>query len=204
MPFIPVLYAAMVEVRMLLDGQKIENTLYVRDAGEAGPVNTQNLANAVLALWTTNIMPVLTTSVQLIEVYVTDLSDQFGPTATAVPSGNVFGGEIQNPVPNNVALCVSFRTQGRGRSSRGRNYVPGLAENQFDRSRALSGLVIDLQNRYAAFGAALNEGGWIHVVVSRYSNKAPRPTGLVQDVTSYVITDNVADSQRRRLPGRGT
>jgi len=54
-----------------------------------------------------------------------------------------------------------------------------------------------LANLFIASGAT-----W--VIVSRFLDKAPRTTGISRTVSSVILVNLVADSQRRRLPGRGT
>jgi hypothetical protein len=58
----------------------------------------------------------------------------------------------------------------------------------------------------AAYNGLLALASNIQVVwciVSRFSGGQPRTAGEVYPVIAALVTDNVADSQRRRLPGRG-
>jgi hypothetical protein len=50
--------------------------------------------------------------------------------------------------------------------------------------------------------AVITVGEWS--VASRFTNNEPRTTGISAPVTAVQATDNIVDSQRRRLPGRGT
>jgi len=49
-----------------------------------------------------------------------------------------------------------------------------------------------------------NVAGIPFVVVSKKSGGLPRAIGLSTPVQQSVIVDNILDSQRRRLPGRGS
>jgi hypothetical protein len=46
------------------------------------------------------------------------------------------------------------------------------------------------------------DGTWC--VVSRHLDGLPRDIGITRKITTVILTDLTIDSQRRRLPGRGT
>jgi hypothetical protein len=138
------------------------------------------------------------------EVYLTDLSSQTAPTVTVVPGTNVLGSGTADPLPNNVALCVSFRTEGRGRSARGRNYISGHAETSLSGNTFNATVSNGIRDAYEELlDATTYTGSWTWVVLSRFEDGVARAAGLVQPVTAVVLTDTTVDSQRRRLPGRG-
>jgi len=108
-------------------------------------------------------------------------------------------------LPGNCSLSISFRTAGRGRSSRGRNYFVGLVESQVNGDVVNGGNVDAYQTLYEELiGAGSVVTGWQWVVVSRFFNGAPRTAGLAQPVTAVVVVDSFIDSMRSRLLGRGT
>jgi hypothetical protein len=205
MTFVPADDVVQANLRFTLLDQKIENTLYFYYAPTSVSVAAmQQLGLDLISWWGTNVAPELVDDIFMREVYLTDLSTQTGPTASVVPGNNIIGGYSSDPVPNNVALCVSFRTNGRGRSARGRNYISGFSETQ------LSGNTMDTaiaDNIRAAYELLLDPitftDDWLWVVLSRFANGNPRAQGLVQPVETAVLTDYTVDSQRRRLPGRG-
>lgn len=210
MPFVPVPNTAEFEIIMTLDGQRIENTLYA-DLGAPWDAAALNAACDVLAnWWVDNMAPLTSDQVTLLAVEGTSLESNTAPVgANSVGTPQV--GLQGEPVPNNCALAVSFRTALRGRSFRGRNYVAGLAEADVNRSHVDATLVTQIEAAYnalvTAFGDAPVGAAW--VVVSRFSGvdvnhkPIPRTTGVTTPITSAHIVDDVIDSQRRRLPGRG-
>lgn len=205
MPFIPVENTLLVELRQRLDGQAIENTLYFRKpAGAPTLSDAVTLANNLLVWWTTVLAPNLSNLLTLAEITVTDLSSATSFVHTqAAPVPNPTGAVAGHALPNNCALCVSFRTASRGRSFRGRNYVPGMTESGSESSRidvVTAGLIVDA---YQEVAQVAEDSLYLWVVVSRFTNNAPRVTGISTPITSVVLVDNVVDSQRRRLPGRG-
>jgi hypothetical protein len=210
MPFVPVPNTALVEMRMLLDAQQVENTLYF-DFG-ATPVigDLTSIANAMITWWESAYSTAITTSVELREVVATDLSSATGPQVSISPAVPAFGDLNDAPLPNNVTLTVSFRTANRGRSFRGRNYVVGLGETQVAGNTVAPSVITAFDGIYSQLLASPVAAIATWVVVSRFSGvdpvtgePIPRVTGIATPIISVTVVDNVVDSQRRRLPKRG-
>jgi hypothetical protein len=208
MPFINCPNCAMAELRYTLAGQHVETTLwfYLTD-----PPVTQfymdYLSDLLDQWWYDYIRPQQTNALAYRETFVRDMTTETGMTSTnadhegqtgAYPSGNA--------LPNNVTFCLSFRTGLAGRSCRGRNYHPGLSTGQ------VSGSTIGSNPRnalIAAYSRLLFGGGsdptpWHWSVVSRFHDHQPREYGIHNRILTVVVTDDFVDSQRGRLPGRGT
>jgi hypothetical protein len=164
-----------------------------------------DLSDALIGWWNANLQADTATNCALNEVFVTDLSSATSFTfsnTTGLPSTGTSGGD---PLPNNCAHCVSFRTAGRGRSARGRNYVGGLAESASNGSTLNATIIANHINAYLLLiGAGGFVAGLEWVVLSRFHNGVARATALSQPITNVISVDAVMDSQRRRLPGRGT
>jgi hypothetical protein len=191
------------EIRYLIDLQRVENTLYFLSSTPYSLSTLQDACNALSESWITNIMPLLADGLFLIETFGRDLSVGEGAEATTPAPSNTHGA-FGVQVSNNVSFCVSFRSGVAGRSNRGRNYLPGIpaaalaTANTFD-----TGWVGDILSAYSAVATDMSDLGFQHVIASRYHNGVVRPSGQTQNVTSYLAVDNIVDSQRRRLPGRG-
>jgi hypothetical protein len=210
MPFVPVPDTVLVEVRMELDSQKVENTLYF-EGGSIDATAAAGIATGIIAWWVDNYSPITTTALALREVVVTDLSSDTGFQVSEVPDGLVTGTISTSPAfPNSVSLAVSFRTANRGRSFRGRNYVVGITDSQVTLNTMDPTTVSAWHDAYTALLATAASLSVEWVVVSRFSGvdpttrkPIPRATGITTPVTTVVVTDPTVDSQRRRLPGRG-
>ena len=210
MPFVPALNTVLVEIRMLWDGQRVENTLYFSSGSPPEPGAMATLGNNIIAWWQENIAPLTSTGVILREVVVTDLTSDIGPQVTQVPSGVLAGLVSDESLPNSTTLAVSFRTANRGRSFRGRNYFVGLTDGQVNGNNVLSTLADDLVTAYDLLNATPFQPTWVWSVVSRYSgvdpvtgDPLPREDAVVTPILTVLVTDLVVDTQRRRLPGRG-
>jgi len=203
MPFVPVTNVLQAEIRYLMDNQRVENTLYFHRPTGVVQVNAVGLADYLFNWWNTSMKPLLASTVQLREIFVTDLSSANSFTHTRVSSPVVAGTRVGAAMPNSIALAISFRTANRGRSFRGRNYVMGSTEGDVVDNTFTGAYVDAVQAAYVAMNAGLGALNFVWVVVSRFSNGAPRAIGLATPITVVGVFDGIVDSQRRRLPGRG-
>lgn len=204
MAFIPVANTAEVHIRGASNGQRWENTLYFFKTSGWDAASMEVLANSIALWWSNSLSPHIAEDVTVGEIYVVDLSTATSPTFTLSIAPPLQGQAVTTQLPNNAAFVVSFRTAGRGRSSRGRNYIIGLggqsatADPNIVNTTWAGNIVSGYED---LFGILVSDETW--VVVSRYFNNAPRLLGLTQPVTAVIYTDLRLDSQRRRLPGRG-
>jgi len=204
MPFVPAPDVCLAELVMQLDGQVVENTLYFEASAGLDVGLMATLGAALVTWWTDFIAPGVSDDLLLTGVNLTDLSTATSP-GVFVPVVPAVPGEGTSPAePNNVALCVSFRTAFRGRSARGRNYVVGLQQSQVTNSHVNAGVGDFFITAYQQLqGAGDFVAGLEWGVLSRFSGGDPRTSGLFRPIIAVTVVDNTLDSQRRRLPGRG-
>lgn len=203
MPFVPALNVLQCETRWTYLGQQVENVTYWRTTGVPTPENAADLYMEFEAAFVAHTMTLTSNQMLFREMYLTDLSSETAPTYTVLPEEPLAGTANTTPLPSSVALCISFRTNGRGRSARGRNYAMGVTEAHVDGNLFLSSWVngqLDFYNRWRNQSAA---SSLQQVVISRISEGVERAEAFVQPVTAILVVDSVVDSQRRRLLGRG-
>lgn len=204
MPFVPVPNTCLAELRYTVSGQQCENTLWFEMAGPIDELALLPLGAALAGWWNTHLRPLQCDNLVCREVYLTDQSSQNGASATITTGLPANGGEqVIDSFPNGTSLCIAFRTAARGRSFRGRNYLVAIPENRADENTVVQSYVNSVLAAYNALPDAVAATGFTHVVASRYSMGAPRVEGVTTPVTAYTLVDNIIDSQRRRLPGRG-
>lgn len=204
MAFVPVPNTVMVEVIYEWGGQTCENTLYYTSTTGVTETSINDLLATINAYIQAEILPLLSNTIQLVRLIGTllDAVDSIAVTLNVSPP--VVGGDAAESLPYNAAYAVSFLTTKRGRSFRGRNYVPGLTIGS-----VAPGSIVDGAFRSAIVAAydglrgVAGDDGWSMSVVSRVSDGAPRVTGIATQVSAVTTFDNVVDSMRRRLPGRG-
>jgi len=210
MPFVPVANTALVEIRMTADLQEVENTLYFEKATALTEGDLNDLGDAIITWWGDNIAPLVWAGVTVREVVCTDLSSASSLQVSRVPAAPLIGGLSVPALPTSVSLTISFRTALRGRSFRGRNYIVGLTEGQTTGTNTVDSSLSDsFVTAYEQLLTLAGDLGLQWVVVSRFSGvdadekPIPRAAGVTTPITTVLVVDNIVDSQRRRLPGRG-
>jgi hypothetical protein len=205
MPFVAAPNIIQLEIRMTMDNQAIENRFMVDNLAEPDAAALQAAAIAAWDWWEGQLGPFLSSQVALREVLATDMGAIDGAQYTYAPDTTTTGGVSGAVLPNETALCVSLRTGNRGRSARGRMYVPGIPDAARDGPNTVSTTFAG--NIIAAFDALLVAFPSTQplVIVSYISEGVPRPGGPVYYVvTTPVLTDRILDSMRSRKPGVGT
>lgn len=203
MGFVPTENAAEVELRFTLHGQQVENTLYFYNPDGVGVAGLIDLTTQLNGWYTNHLKTVQASSVVLLELYATDLTSAVAPTYSNTVLNGTPGTFTTGPcLPGNASLTVSFRTTGRGRSARGRNYFIGLPEASVVGNTVDTAYVNAIETAYFELINYLTEP-WQWIVLSRVFEGADRTEGLVQPITNVIIVDPYVDSQRRRLTGRG-
>ena len=205
MPFIPVPGVIQAELVYAWDGQVVENVLHYTVDAEVDVAAQQGLGGALVDWFDTLLQPLVPSTLILNEVRLSNLSSEFAPGASwtgGLPLPGTLAGGLS--LPNNVALTMTKRTDMRGRSFRGRIYHPGLSESQVTGNAIVSGTLVSLLAAYNAM-KTLTAGSLNYqlVVVSRFQGGEPRAEGIATEVTT-ITSDGIIDSQRRRLPGRGS
>jgi len=205
MAFVPAPNIIMVEMRATNAGQKIENRVMINNQATVDAAALQAAAIACWDWWELTYAPLLPDEVNLREVVATDLSAVDGGQYTYAPDTTTTGEITGNVQPNEVSLCVSLRSDARGRSARGRFFFLAISQNSMQDANNVSDAFA------SSAAAALNTlistlaPDTPLTIVSYRTNNAPRPGGPVYyEVVNAVVVDTVVDSQRRRKPGVGT
>lgn len=202
-PYVPV-EAVQVDMTWIWDGQRCQNVIHYAVDSPPTPVNMTGLGNAIVAAVTAGYLAFLPTSLSLVEVKVTDLHTQISPAVFVTSGLPKTGTNVSPSLPNNCAMVITKRTALRGRSYRGRWYQMGLVEAQVN----ANAITPTYQGHYLAFLSSLltfTTGGEVFdmAVVSKKQGGNWLTQGIVTPVTGFT-TDGLVDSQRRRLPGRGS
>jgi hypothetical protein len=226
---LPLVIPNCVQVRLLwiLTGTGGVNVLHAITTGSV-TVN-QTLANTIgsgaKAAFTARLAPLMTGGVALARVGVRDLR---GPNlAEFLDSGAVTPGTgVGDPLPSQLAACITLRTANSGKSFRGRAYISGFSEAENDASgttvvaanTAAVNFLADIQALLQANGMNLavatrpaeakvltettnhNDGTTTVRTLSRQTAK----NGLATAVNAIVARDAAWQTQRRRNNGRGS
>lgn len=203
MPFQPVPKVAHVALNGTLHGELIQSNLYFLTPDPEWRVDSLTLlADGVNAWWAANLRQHQGPAYTLRNVVATDLTTEIAPQVTSTIGLPLAGTATGATLPGSLALCISFRTGLTGRSARGRNYFPGLTEDQVNGNAVAAGTVNAVAIAYQQLLAGGIEG-FTWVVVQRWSNKVELAAGVPRPILSVTVVDVNVDSQRRRLAGRG-
>lgn len=203
MAYIPVPDTVRAELVYNWDGVVCENILDFEAAAQPTLVTMAELGAHLVNWWDTSMQSAMPTNLSLINVKLTDLSTVDGPVLDYGTGLPLAGLSVSPSLPNNVALVLTKRTALRGRSYRGRVYIPGMVEANVTANTVAGALVTAFITAFGLIKSfSTTTEDWVQGVVSRYNDGNPRITGVITPIVSFT-SDGVIDSQRRRLPGRG-
>jgi hypothetical protein len=201
-PFIPVVNTLKVEMRYTLFGQQCENVFYVDRGEQAVQIAIDALGPVLVSWWDANMKAHTSRDVSLNSIKITDMSAADGPTllyTSGLPLAGTYAGDA---LPSNVSLAVKLNSSYRGRNSTGRQFLVGIYNGIQEGNLVGAGGVALIKAAYEVLLDDLTTSGFLLEVVSFVLSKVFRTTGLKSPVASISV-DNVLDSQRRRLTGRG-
>lgn len=191
-------------IRGTQGGQEVINTHYAQKTGGYTQADLESLAAAVDAWVTAEWLPILSTVYTYVRTDIRGLDAAVDVQATnsdGAAAGAV-GGTSQ---ANNVTIAVQRNSGLTGRASRGRIYVPGIADSKLaDDNHISSTFSGELVDALTALVATVVAEGFTNAIVHRIAGGSPLATAVVYPLVEWVVTDVVIDSMRRRLPGRGT
>lgn len=201
--YIPVANTVKAEMIYLQDGQYVENVFHVKQGSGWTLEEMALVADNLLDFWENWYRPSYPSTYSLRTVRITNLNTVNSSVVERQLVPAQFGTRTLDPaLPNHVTAAIKWVTMFRGRSYRGRTYIPCLTESLVAGNH-LSEDGVTLVSSFAAHvHEALELGGHSHVVVSYCNEGAWRTDGVTTDIDTYGVNE-VLDSQRRRLPERG-
>lgn len=136
----------------------------------------------------------------LVQTRKLDPSSPIGHDQPVIPP--IAGSILGNSAPSNATLTLSWRTGLAGRRFRGRTYIPGLVGSDISVDDKASSVLV---NQLLVAGTQLITSQLVHGALTVFHAPGDTPStfdNTFTDVTTAVV-ENLLDSQRRRLPGRG-
>ncbi len=203
-PFVPAPFSAKTQMFFRLDGQEVVWVLnFTRGAvwTDAQRVSHNTLMHG---WWTTQLKGLFSTAIALERIVTTNLDTASAPQTTEVVSPAEAGtNAASGSLPGGTALVMTHRTALRGRNYRGRTYTAGInTSNTATPNTAALILVNNLVSAFFALKGLCDAATTTWVVLSKFFAKFPRAAAVVTPITA-ISADQLLDSQRRRLTGRG-
>src|SRR5512144_3154316 len=134
MAFVPFPGCAKVELVYSCEGSTFENVLNYQVGPTVEVAELNQLAALMAGIWGQHFRPISGDALELIKVKATSLETESAPGIEYVTGLPLSGQSVTDMLPSNIAVGVIFTTDLRGRSFRGRIYMPGLTEDQTDGS----------------------------------------------------------------------
>ena len=203
MPFIPQTLGISLDFLFEQDSQKWQFGVSLKkQAGSVNEAALDEIAGVGQDWWTSFLQDLISSNCTLKEIVATSETVEGGPqTRLAIDEAGAVGGAA---LPLGIAACVSFRTDKRGRSFRGRVYVGGLPNAVINTVTTFAtASMTALAEAFASLVTGAASAGYDMVVASKQHNGevvSPAAQNLITSITA----DALMDSQRRRLAGRGT
>lgn len=158
---------------------------------------------AAIVLWLTNEWADIASSDwSANSLILTDLGSLTGPRKSYAISPDIPGTVVSESIPPNATLAVKADVGHRGRGIQGRVFWVGLAESQvagFTASVAVVTLIEAALNTLNDNIAALAAFDGL-CIPHRVVGGVRPPVATSELVTTFLVTDNIIDSQRDRLP----
>jgi len=201
MPFQSVPQCAEAVIRGNIGGKEVVNVLTYSFGASYGASDIAALAATLDGYFEANYPPLCNGDVIYSGVTVRGLENvnDFESTSSSGPTPGTKGAL---PLPSNTTMCITERSNLTGRSARGRFYAWPTGSDNLDTPpdtfiSAYASALVTLLTGADTAAAVL---GWLHVIVSRFTGGAQRPTGVVFAVTDISARNLTCDSQRGRLP----
>src|SRR5690349_10044802 len=203
-PYIPAIWVGEARLNFSTVGGVAENVLNFKFPGIPSEADLSQLATDLEDWVNTLYKDCYNAGTALQNIVVTDLDSETGPQVTHIIDPPIVGTLSGDGLPDNVTLAVKHVTARRGRSYRGRTYIPGLASSALADSDTITTTYQTLVgNVFEGLTASpFTDHGETFVIVSRCQDKAWLTTAVVTPVTGSAVDPDI-DSMRRRLKGRG-
>lgn len=184
------------------------NTFYLRGTEPSLTVDLSEINDALITAWIARLRAFCPPTVVLTGVRSTAQDNANAPSVSTFATTNNSGLRSGTALPLNSACVIKHITAQRGRSFRGRTYWYGLTTNDLSNAELwgatqVASLVTAWNNFIADILVDVTSQTYTNVIVSKYTNNAPRASGLATQVTGH-SADTAIDSMRTRLEGRGS
>lgn len=187
-----------VRLEMSFNGQQVINTFSYKYAG--GAPGAAGLTDFATGWWNavkTAYQAATSNQLRFLSVTVRDMGSSSGGQVVYNIPGTVLGNLIADPLPGGATLAVGTRSATVGRYSRGRFFLPPSTEDQQSAGIWANAFMTFITNLTLAIGG--------------YTGPVSLPANIAvasrKKVALYLVTnfvwDNLVDSMRKRLIGRG-
>lgn len=203
MAFVRGVNQAKVNLDMTVSGEGASTGFYILDTTSLNQQRLDEAASLVSNWAATTFIPLLSNQTTYNGVTLYDMASTDAPRSQIILGSPVSGANSGDALPGNVALVATLDSGGRGRTARGRMYIPGNAENLWDGERFAPDLVNLMRSALETLQTSLQTANFELIVSSSIFNGAPRADRLAQPVTAIVVKIKPGTQKRRVRYGDG-
>ena len=197
MAFIPTPDGARVVINWVKGSETFSYVYYATKAGYDQAAQ-QQLADAVAGVHNAALKAWFAAQVTYQNVTVYDARESDGVIVTSVLNTGP-GTASQEALPINTAVCVTVRTAGRGRSSRGRKYITGFSEGHSALGEWAPAAVSSALNYVNYVHNSIVAAGWQPVIRSIQQDGVHLTIAATRAITSVSVRNSKVATQRRRV-----
>lgn len=200
MAFIPWPNSIKVVLEFTISGIPVTVTIALTkpSALEAGDLQTGT--DAVKNWCVDELMDHLSEDVQFSRITGYDMTSSTGEVYATSSGLPVNGAVDAAPIDIGSAADISFRTPNRGRSGRGRNYVPGVPlTDRLNTAQFTTTLTNNLAGDYGALPSFIPGGLFAHTVASEQLDGVVRNPAVMQNVETIIGNNAIANQRKRGL-----
>lgn len=164
---------------------------------EFTPIDMLALADIFKNIWTATQSIYTSDQVSCLRTEVIDERVQGG--ALVQNTNGIWGGtESSHALPPSTCLVLTLRTESRGRAYRGRLYLTGIAESDWQPTGFASRVLDGWESWADSLQAAAEAIGWMWGVRSAQFNGVPRPQAIITPIVGWDARSVRPGQQRRR------
>lgn len=147
-----------------------------------------------------NLQPDLSDDLMYTGLTCTDKRTSTGPVISSSPASPIAGGVADQSIQINSAMVMSPRSINRGRSGRGRKYIPGIPHSYLtDETKFSASGVSTIATDFGSLDGFINNAGFSWTIPSEVTNGVPRTNALMQEVASLVNGLPIGSRRKRGL-----
>lgn len=200
MAFIPFIDGVRVIIEFSIAGVLVTITLSGVKPGGFDIGDQGDLADSI-ETWASDILvPDLSVNAALTKVTVYDMRTSTSPVVTNVVSPAEAGGINEVSIDIGSAMVASFRTEARGRSGRGRNFVPGVPSTTRTNPTSFNATIqTTMTANYGTLDNAFSDVGFVWTVASTQQDGVVLTTANNRAVTAVILDAPVGNQRGRGL-----
>lgn len=203
MGFVPGPGQAKVNVELQIDNDTSSFGFWVLDTTSPQNADLDGIGLVVDAWVRAELEPILSGGVEITGFTIYDYASITSPKVSFVYQPPEEGNVASTTVALSTSMVVSLATGGRGRSSRGRIFLPGAPQSAMFDGEFTQTYADDVDARFTALQDNLRTAGYELIVSSAVAGGVDRVARLPQIVTSIVPKRKNGVQKRRRNYGSG-